>query len=82
MRPQYDSPGIYTIHVDGRLDEAWSDRLGGLSISTSEADDGSGRPQTVLKGHLPDQAALLGVITTLYNNRFPVILVRYLRPDL
>lgn len=80
MNPHYDSSGVYAIHVDGRLDATWSDRLGGLFISTVEADDDSGRPQTVLKGYLPDQAALFGILNTLYNNRYPVTLVRYLRP--
>jgi hypothetical protein len=36
---------------------------------------------TVLKGSLPDQAALLGVLNTLYNMRYPLLLVRYLRSD-
>jgi hypothetical protein len=81
MRPPYDGPGIYTVHIDGTLDESWADRLGGLGITASEEDDENGRVVTVLKGSLPDQAALLGVLTTLYNMRYPLLLVRYLRPD-
>jgi hypothetical protein len=81
MRPPYDRAGIYAVHIDGRLEENWADRLGGLSITASEEEDQSGRVVTVLKGSLPDQAALLGVLTTLYNMRYPLLLVRYLRPD-
>jgi hypothetical protein len=81
MRPPYDGPGIYTVHIEGTLDESWADRLGGLRITASEEDDESGRVVTVLKGSLPDQAALLGVLSTLYNMRYPLLLVRYLRPD-
>jgi hypothetical protein len=82
VRPKYESPGVYTIHVDGRVNEVWSDRLGGLTIVTIEPDDDSVRPETILKGYLPDQAALLGVLNTLYNNRYPVLFVRYLRPQI
>ncbi|MFN2136191.1 MAG: hypothetical protein ACK2UK_09570 [Candidatus Promineifilaceae bacterium] len=82
MRPPYDGPGVYVIHIDGRLDESWTARLGGLTITKSEADEEGGRPVTVLKGDLPDQAALLGVLNVLYNNRYPVTFVRYLRPSI
>jgi hypothetical protein len=81
MRPPYDAPGIYTVHIEGTLDENWANRLGGLSITAYEEDEKSGRVVTVLKGSLPDQAALLGVLNTLYNMRYPLLLVRYLRPD-
>lgn len=74
----YNGPGIYAIHIAGRVDKSWADRLGGLSVAYIE--EGS-QPVTVLKGSLPDQAALLGVLNTLYNLRYPVLFVRYLRPD-
>jgi hypothetical protein len=80
MRPPYDRPGIYTIHIAGRLDKYWADRLGGLTITFAEEDDEGNQPVTILKGWLPDQAALLGVLDTLYNHRYPLLLVRYLRP--
>jgi hypothetical protein len=81
VKPPYDHPGIYAIHIAGRLDESWADRLGGLTITTVEQDDESNQPVTILKGCLPDQAALFGVLTTLYNMRFPLLFVRYLRPN-
>jgi hypothetical protein len=80
MKPPYDHPGIYAIHIAGRLDESWADRLGGLTISTVEEEEGK-QSVTVLKGCLPDQAALLGILNTLYNMRFPLLFVRYLRPS-
>ena len=76
----YEHPGIYYIHIAGRLDKSWEDRLGGLSIDSIEEDAQSNHPSTVLKGCLPDQAALLGVLNTLYNLRYPIFFVRYLRP--
>lgn len=78
MKPPYDHPGIYAIHIAGRLDKNWADRLGGLTITITE-DDESSQPVTILKGNLPDQAALLGILTTLYNLRYPLLFVTYLR---
>ena len=51
-----DKPGTYRIEVQGQLDASWSDRLGGMHITT----DSSGKqgPMTILEGHLRDQAAL------------------------
>lgn len=80
MRPPYDRAGIYDIHIAGRLDKCCVDRLGGLTIASIEEEDEGNPPVTVLKGCLPDQAALLGVLTTLYNLRYPLLLVRYLSP--
>jgi hypothetical protein len=73
----YDQPGIYAVHVAGRVDSSWSDRLGGLTITCNEE---GGQIVSVLKGWLPDQAALFGVLDALYNAHYPVLFVRYLRP--
>jgi hypothetical protein len=35
-------------------------------------------PNTVLSGWLPDQAALLGVLNTLYSLHFPLLSVEYI----
>ena len=79
MQHPYDLPGIYVIHIAGRLDKSWVDRLGGLTITSIQENEGN-QQVTVLKGCLPDQATLLGVLTTLYNQRYPILFVRYLRP--
>jgi len=79
MQTRYDQPGIYVIHIAGRLNKSLEDRLGGLTITPIEGDDEFSQPVTVLKGCLPDQAALLGVLNTLYNLRYPLLLVRYLK---
>ena len=56
-----------------------SDLLGGMAISpdTVEAD----RPVTTLCGELSDQAALAGVLNTLYELHLPVLLVKRLDID-
>ena len=74
------TPAIYRICVQGRLDRDWSDRLNGMSIRTI-APPGD-PPTTILEGHLADQAALSGVLNTLYDLHFPLLKVEYLKgPD-
>ena len=78
MKYPFDSSSIYAIRVAGRLDKSWADRLGGLAIDCVEKDEND-QSITTLKGCLPDQAALLGVLNTLYNLNYPLLFVRYLR---
>lgn len=79
MKYPYDFPGIYVVHIAGRLNASWADCLGGLTISYEEDQKQDGKPVTVLRGWLPDQAALLGIINALYNASYPILFVRYLR---
>lgn len=73
MRPRraWYEPATYVIRVHGVLRASWSDRLGGLRIKPDEADVDC----TVLEGSLPDQAALLGVLTGLYDLGLPLLRV-------
>ena len=73
---QLETPATYRIRVQGRIDASWSDRLGGMSI----ADDASVEPPvvTILVGHLPDQAALSGILNTLYDLHLPLLTVENL----
>ena len=59
-----DSRSFYEIRVHGSLDEEWSARLRGLRITVDRSD--STGPVTLLSGELPDEAALNGVLSTLY----------------
>ncbi len=69
-----DALADYRICVQGCLDESWSERMAGLDVqSTSET--------TTLTGSLPDQAALSGVLNTLYDLQLPVVSVELLQPD-
>jgi hypothetical protein len=69
------SPANYEIRVVGKLDENWSNRLGGLMITSSILNNQ--RVITTLKGNLIDQAALFGVLMTLYDLRLPLLSVEY-----
>jgi hypothetical protein len=66
-----NGPADYRICVCGRLDATWSDRLAGMQITESQGTQGE--PQTVLEGRLADQAALSGVLNTLYELHLPVL---------
>jgi len=61
------------IQVQGILDANWSSRLGGLEMTIRNTD--SEQPVTALCGTLIDQAALMGVLNTLYNLRLPLLVV-------
>lgn len=68
----------YQILVQGDLDPRWSGRLGGLDITSSVPELGAQSPKpgasvTQLSGRLVDQAALFGVLNTLYQLRLPLI---------
>jgi hypothetical protein len=68
-----DKPGTYRIEVQGQLDASWSDRLGGMQITT----DCSGKLGTVttLEGRLRDEAALIGVLNSLYELHLRILSV-------
>jgi hypothetical protein len=66
-----DAPLACTIRVVGTLDPRWSERLGGLRVHAT----GRSYPVTELSGPLRDQAALFGVLTTLYDLGLPLLSV-------
>jgi hypothetical protein len=65
-------PATYAICVQGALEANWSDRLGGLRIVVIRAGD---QAVTELSGRLPDQAGLIGVLTSLYDLGMPLLSV-------
>jgi hypothetical protein len=71
-----ETPATYRIRVQGRLDQSWSEQLNGMTISQTEALNKL--PVTILIGHLKDQAALSGVLNTLYDLRLPLLSVENL----
>jgi hypothetical protein len=64
-----DKSAVYRIKVQGVVPKSWTDRLGGLGIVSVTA------ATTTLEGWLPDQAALSGVLDTLYQWRLPLLKV-------
>ncbi len=72
-RIPFDLPATYQITVEGRIDPAWSDCLEGMTIYQSPVDGDP--PITTLQGELSDQAALTGVLNTLYEQHLPILSV-------
>jgi len=71
---QIDTPSTYRIRIQGAIDAEWSDLLSDMRISTSEDES----DVTVLTGTLPDQAALFGVLNTLYDMHIPLLSIENL----
>lgn len=74
----FDHPASYQIRIRGRIKRSWSDRFEGMTITVVESE---GEPViTVLEGRLLDQAALAGVLNTIYELHLLVLEVRCLGP--
>jgi hypothetical protein len=69
----FDRPALYQISVQGRIDPDWSDRLAGMALRLTTKDGCP--PVTTLDGELSDQAALLGVLNSLYELHLTVLSV-------
>jgi hypothetical protein len=61
--------GIVEIHVSGWLADHWSSRFEGMTFRRLE--DGN----TVLRGEVPDQSALFGVLHTIESLGLNVVSV-------
>lgn len=65
---------VYQITLQGRLDPAWAAWFDGLAVLP-------GAPgETVLRGALPDQAALHGVLKRVRDLGLPLLAVERLDP--
>lgn len=69
-------PAKYQIHIQGRIDIGWSDRLAGMSITTTGGKHLA--PLTIIQGELIDQSALLGVLNTLHDLGHALLHLEYL----
>ena len=63
----------YRILICGTLDVSWSDRLGGMTVSSDRLANGA--PATTLVGELADQSALVGILNTLHDLGLPLVSV-------
>lgn len=67
------TPATYRIRIKGHIGSDWDDRFGGMTLThETMAKD---LKTTILLGHLPDQAALSGVLNTLYDLHLPLLKV-------
>lgn len=65
-----DKPCIYEIRVEGQLTDRWVEWFDGLAIQADPYDE------TILSGLLPDQAALIGMLTKIQSLNLTLISVK------
>ena len=75
----FDTPANYRVRVLGPMDKRRSEYLCGMSISSRRRDGGP--IVTTLTGELVDQAALMGVLNSLYDMGYPLLKVERLGPS-
>lgn len=76
IRKTVSYPAEYLIVIEGNLSISWSERLAGMSITTTGGKDCV--TTTTLKGALVDQAALFGVLNTLHDMNYHLVKVEFL----
>jgi hypothetical protein len=67
---------VYEIRIQGQLDRNWSDWFNGLEVTPQENGD------TLITGPIPDQAALQGILTKVFNLRMILLSIRRIYPSL
>ena len=76
---EFGGPATYRIVVKGDVGQEWSERLGGLSITTTQSEGKP--PHTALVGPLRDQAELNGILETLYSLHLPILRVEQVEEE-
>ncbi len=76
---RYAGPGTYRIEIEGELSPDWGPRLGDLRMTSWRSEDGG--CLTVLRGRVCDQAALAGILNTIYELHVPLLSVQRLDDD-
>ena len=67
---------VYRIKVRGMLDKNLSDYYRGMAIE--HVGDPKQSELTILMGRVTDQSALIGVLNSLHDTGYPILLVEYL----
>ena len=70
---QPGKPAGYRITVEGSLSDKWADRLGGMQIVVQPRENQ--KAITTLRGRVRDQAALFGVLNSLYELHLKILSV-------
>ena len=65
----------YQIRIQGHLSDNWAPRLGGMTLQREE------KGVTILKGELPDQTALHGILMVIRDLGLTLVEVKCLDCD-
>ncbi len=71
-------PAVYSIQIQGILDESWTKRLNGMQITSTVSSSAAHAGVTTLIGEVADQAALSSILSTVYGLCYPLLSVAYL----
>ena len=71
-----DSSATYKIHVQGYLDETWSETMGGATIRAQSQPHEP--PVTEVTAEFQDQSALAGALSLLFDLGLPLLSVECL----
>ena len=75
MKPNDEiSKNFYQIRVKGFLDQRWADWFDGFEMQP-DGDD------TLLRGYVPDQAALHGILAKIRDLDLTILIVEKLKRD-
>jgi hypothetical protein len=69
-------PSMYRISILGILDKNWSDYCRGMTIE--HENDPKRSSMSILTGRLADQSALMGVLNSLHDIGYPILLVEFI----
>jgi hypothetical protein len=72
-----DTPILYEIRICGGFDETWSDLMEGMTLEVVRDE---GKPTTLVHVVVQDQAALAGLLDTLFSFNAIVLSVTALEP--
>ncbi len=79
QRLRMDQPVIYRVEVQGQFDKRWSDWFDGMTVTVRS---GEGIVSiTTLVGTVADQAALQGMLRSLYNFGFPILSISHIESN-
>ena len=70
-------PAVYKIKVLGDLHETYTEKLGGLQINVEWITDKE--TVSILVGQINDQAALSGILNTLYDMHYTILSVNIMK---
>jgi len=74
--PTMAGPALYRVRIRGPLDPKVAQFLGDLEVDSEH--DEKGEPIATLRGVLADQAALAGLLSTLYTYHLPILSIECL----
>jgi hypothetical protein len=74
----FNSGAVYSIQLQGFLDQNWANQFGSLKVLTFQSNDPQRPPVTTVIGEVVDQAALAGFLNFVYDLGIPLLSVTYL----